>query len=74
MIRLTGHFFSMKVNRIMMEFPETPNVNKEAPQVKRIIRKSANESILQSKIPRSNNFLAWFNSSVAKLIKDKGNV
>ena len=65
--------FSMKVNSVIMEFPESPNVNKGAAQIKGIIRISTNETIPQSKISRSNNSPAWFNSSIAKLIKDKNN-
>ena len=60
----------MKINSVMMALPEFPNVNKEAALIKIIIRKSENETIPQSKIPLSNNSPVWFNSSIAKLIKD----
>ena len=50
-------------------FEKTSNINKEAAQIKRILRKTANESIPLSHKPRVRNNPIWFNSEISKLIR-----
>ena len=53
----------------MKEFNQSDNINRESVRIKRIIRKAGNETIPQSKNNNGKNSPAWFNSSIAKLIK-----
>ena len=55
----------------MEEFSQSDNVNRESAQIKRVRRKAANETIPHSKNNNEKNSPALFNSSVAKLIKNK---
>lgn len=63
--------FEDKINVVMPEFEESININREAAQVKRIIRKAANETIAQTSKPKNNNSPAWFNSVIAELVMVK---
>lgn len=69
--RANWQAFEGKVNCIMPEFKESTNINKEAAQIKRIIRKAANETIPQTTRPKNKNSPAWFNSSIATLVRLK---
>lgn len=61
--------FSQKIDSIKGEFPQSLNINGEAAQIKRIIRKSANEIIPQSRKPKSNDSPAWFKFNHCKMDK-----
>lgn len=63
--------FKVKVTNTIDEFEESTNINKEAAQLKKIIRKSANESIPLSRKPSEKNSPIWFNSEIAKLTRLK---
>lgn len=60
--------FQDKVILILPGFEESSNINKEAAQIKRIIRKASNETIPQTSKPKDNNSPAWFNPYIAGLV------
>ncbi|KAI8122407.1 RNA-directed DNA polymerase from mobile element jockey [Lucilia cuprina] len=57
-----------KVSRLNDLFITSTNINREAAQIKRIIRKAANESIPISRRPNDKNNPVWFNTTISKLI------
>lgn len=63
--------FEKKSLEVMQSFEKSPNINKEAAQIKRILRKTANETIPQSRRPPIKNNPVWFNSEIAKLLQIK---
>lgn len=63
--------FKEKVCDITEKFEESTNVNREAAQIKKILRTAANESIPLSKKPNDKNNPIWFNSEIAKLSRHK---
>lgn len=63
--------FQAKCAKFNGDFAESNNVNAEAARIKRLIRKSANESIPLSRKPANSHRPIWFNSHIAKLISSR---
>ncbi|XP_053968255.1 uncharacterized protein LOC128869678 isoform X1 [Anastrepha ludens] len=60
--------FKGKNDILHHQFEQTRNVNKEAAQIKKIIRKSSNESMPLNQPLKQNEAPIWFNSEISKLV------
>ena len=66
-----GEQFHIEGIEINSQFEESNYINKEAAQMKRILRKTANKSIPVSRQTKENNNSIWINSDIFKLIQQR---
>ncbi|XP_017472296.1 PREDICTED: RNA-directed DNA polymerase from mobile element jockey-like [Rhagoletis zephyria] len=63
--------FRNKTDLFDNQFVQSDNVNREAALLKRIIRKSANESMPTTRCPKRKSSPVWFNAEINTLIREK---